>query len=455
MSFLAGGCRGHDRGLQRVRDGPKKFLYRHGDGGQEERGKGLDAQASWIFKGVPASDNAMMGYQARHRDSISACTLRPEGATSLIAPVRSLGPHCASHRTVLVKFTVKAVNLLPVYGLKFNFAPTLSLFATSQRGMGVTLGVGVWLSCSLAIVCTTLNPITSLLQSWMVKIHRHRGHFTHLPLHDQRRIAADSTYTIFVHPCAGPSIPIVVSDCTTVTDLRQLLVAKGVPRELAQSVSLALPCNLFRYLNGTQSMREPGVGALAHVCMTVTIPGGSHFSVGACTSHQCPARSADPRCQASVTQAMELAHQRVQARLAPPRGPADPVAGPSNARDDVPSHLARNANHHANEGMEVDGPVEYLDPDSMDALDGADDDIPGQPPNGFPRPPSPLDSESSLRSLRRRDMDQQIQTNAVAKHSVMDMRPMKCLSSSPNKETGKHIMRLAAWWPIAASAHTL
>ncbi|KAH9921056.1 uncharacterized protein B0H18DRAFT_956806 [Fomitopsis serialis] len=34
----------------------------------------------------------------------------------------------------------------------------------------------------------------------------------------------------------------------------------------------------------------------------------------------------------------------------------------------------------------------------------------------------------------------EIQTNAVVQCSVIDMRAMKCFSSSPNKETGKHIM---------------
>ncbi|KAH9912167.1 uncharacterized protein B0H18DRAFT_961322 [Fomitopsis serialis] len=80
---------------------------------------------------------------------------------------------------------------------------------------------------------------------------------------------------------------------------------------------------------------------------------------------------------------------------------------------------------------EADRAVSFMN-DTSDSSEDERKDCKSDPTYPSPRHPRP--------AQRRCDLHQQIATNAVAKRSVMDMRAMKHLSSSPNKETGKHIM---------------
>ncbi|KAJ7088224.1 hypothetical protein C8R43DRAFT_298081 [Mycena crocata] len=148
--------------------------------------------------------------------------------------------------------------------------------------------------CALLAIATGLFPRFfryHLTLTLLLERRRHRSHFSFM---SQRRINAlcgTGGFTVFIIGLASCSLPLFVTDDTTVGEIYEHLVWLGlVPKRSCQQLYFALR---GRRVDWSDTMQCLGLGTLSHLELRITIPGGASNAGPSQASSSRPQRNKD------------------------------------------------------------------------------------------------------------------------------------------------------------------
>ncbi|KAI0061952.1 hypothetical protein BV25DRAFT_717876 [Artomyces pyxidatus] len=99
---------------------------------------------------------------------------------------------------------------------------------------------------------------------WTRRRYR-RSHIFHLRLDRFKRLQQSNPYTVFVVPIQGPSVPLVVSNDTTVGDVLTSLAVRGLQSASSRETHLYTSGRNPRALERHERLGDLAIGALSHL----------------------------------------------------------------------------------------------------------------------------------------------------------------------------------------------